>query len=262
MAVSTAPAVQIPNACSPAAAQRSKAMRSASPAAAGVELRGERVEAVVRARGRRRGQAGVVAGRAGRDRRGARGRPGARGDVAQRVVGRLVGVRRAGVAVVDAQHGDREVVDLRGLRGARDARSARAASARATTVACASPSREAPARARPAPALGGHATPTCDVAKARGRGAVGDRHDLARLALAAVGQAPQPPLAGAGRPRPARPRTAASRRRRSRCGTAARARRRGSRGTTSVANWNCRRRSSIDHERLRLQVQARRRCRR
>ena len=35
MAVSTAPAVQIPNACSPAASQRSKAMRSASPAAPG-----------------------------------------------------------------------------------------------------------------------------------------------------------------------------------------------------------------------------------
>ena len=35
MAVSTAPAVQIPNACSPAAAQRSKATRSASPAAPG-----------------------------------------------------------------------------------------------------------------------------------------------------------------------------------------------------------------------------------
>ena len=63
--MSTSPAVQIPNASSPAAAQRSKAMRSAAPATRGVEPRGGRVAAVVRARGRRRGQPGVVAGRAG-----------------------------------------------------------------------------------------------------------------------------------------------------------------------------------------------------
>ena len=47
MAVSTAPAVQIPNACSPAAAQRSNATRSASPAAPGSSCAVSGVEAVV-----------------------------------------------------------------------------------------------------------------------------------------------------------------------------------------------------------------------
>ena len=83
-----------------------------------VELRGQRVEAVVRARGRRRGQAGVVAGFAGGVRRRPRGGAGTGGDVAQRLVGRRVGLGRAGVALVDAQQRDREVVDLRGLCGA------------------------------------------------------------------------------------------------------------------------------------------------
>ena len=87
---------------------------------AGVELGGERIEAVVAGRGRGRRQARVVAGLAGGPRGGARGSPGARGDVAQRLVARRVGLGRAGVALVDAQHRDREVVDLRGLRGARD----------------------------------------------------------------------------------------------------------------------------------------------
>jgi len=87
---------------------------------AGVELRGERIEAVVARRRRRCRQARVVAGLAGGTRRGTRRGPGARGDVAQRLVGRRVGFRRAGVALVDAQQRDREVVDLRGLRGARD----------------------------------------------------------------------------------------------------------------------------------------------
>ena len=199
-AVSTAPAVQIPKACSPAASQRSKATRRASPAAAGSSCAvtgsnpscgrgpapGPGSPGSRRARRRR-------APRPVRRRRRARRRRAA-------PVGRRVGVGRAGVAVVDAQHRHGEVVDLRGLRRARDGE-AREQRALAHDRGLASPSAKPSARSAAPAAPDWSCDPDLHVAKARGRGAVGDDHDLPGLALAAVGQPPQPPLARARRPR-------------------------------------------------------------
>src|SRR3954469_766375 len=134
IAVSTAPAVQIPNASSDRSAHVSNATRSAAPASAGSSAAvaaskpsaspagsgaggaGDRADAGGAAAGLGRGEAGVLAAPAGR--RGGRPRAGvgARGDVAQALLGQVVRVGGAGVALVDPQDRHGRVVDLGRLR--------------------------------------------------------------------------------------------------------------------------------------------------
>ena len=210
IAVSTSPAVQIPNASRPRSAQRGERGAQRRAGQRRVERGGRGVVAVVaRPRRRRRGQARVLAGppaaaAAARAAASARAR-----DVAQRRRrrGRFVAAlpvwpswTRRIETVVSSTCGR--------LRRARagEARQQRAlAGDRGLRLAVGEPERALGQLERRL-ARSRHAD--LDVAKARRRGAVRDGHDLAGLALAAVRQAPQPPLVRRRRPRRASPRSA------------------------------------------------------
>ena len=216
----------MPNASKPCCCAAANACSSAAPARAGSSCGGLRVPAVVGRVGRRRVREPRVVARPGGG-RGARGGVGARERRAQRVVVGEVRLGAAGLAV--AQHDDvhGHVVDGGGL-GRPRAREARQQRALARDRHLRLARRRARARARPARARS--RDPDLHVAKARRRGAVRHVHRLPGLALAAVRQAPEPPLGGRADGVERAPEARRDARRRRGCAAAGRARRRGSRG--------------------------------